>query len=427
MRIAVLLAALSLLGVSLAEGSGLDPLPHPLTLQDALRYASSDVPQLLRASASQQAAWAEHLSAEAISGVTVTAQGRLRLAETSSRSLDKSNNDSSATLAVRKRLYDFGYSESLETSAGHALVAGEWQVKLARQQAHLAVMRAFFDVLLADLQFARDNEVMAIAYINADRARDRNELGQLSDVDMLQAEAESQEARRLRYASESLQLLTRSRLAVAMGRPDDLASELATPSIRLPEKDDDDFAAFWQQVKRDNPELQALHAQRTAARSKLTAARNAHGPVLSAEVDASWYNRPTSSTHPIAGGLLLEVPLFAGGSREAGIAGAQADVSEADAALRATMLRLRQQAMELWAARGTLRADLAAYRAREEYRDLYLDRSRALYELEVKTDLGDAMAVTSEVRLKLAGALFDWAMTEARLKAMTGQLLEESR
>ena len=427
LRPLVLLAACCWGGVAATEPWSAAPLPEPLTLEDALHLSNPERPRLLRAAAREQAARAQLLSAESLTGLRVTANGRLRVVEPSYRSFDNSNNDSSASLLLRKRLYDSGYSDSLKTSAGHALEAGGWNTLQARQESRLAVMRAFFDVLLADLQFARDNEAMSIAFINADRARDRNELGQMSDVDLLQAEAEYQEVRRQRYASEKLQLLARSQLAVAMGRPQDLVSNLVRPTIQLPENDPDDFEAFWQEVLQGNPELQALRAERTAAGEKLAAARVADGPVLSAEAEASVYNRMTSSTHPLGAGLVLEVPLMTGGSRDAAIARAQAAVSEADAALQEARLRLRQQARELWAALGTLRADLQAYRVLGDYRDLYLDRSRALYELEVKTDLGDAMTQTSEVRLKLASALFDWAMTDARLKAMTGKLLEDAK
>jgi len=429
-RLCTLLVALCVSLAALAEppaeSPALPPLPQPLTLTDALELSHPELPRLLRANARASAARAELLAAEALSGVRMTASGRLRAVDPSYVSLNSSNNDSSATLSLRKRLYDFGYSESLEASAGLAVDAGAWDVLQARQEARLAITRAYFDVVLSDLQFARDNEAMSIAFINADRAGDRNELGQLSDIDLLEAEAEYQEVRRQRFASQNLQLLTRSRLAVAMGRPDDLVSEVVTPRVELPEEDPQDFAAFWAEVLQGNPELLALQAQRTAAREKLEAARAAQGPVLSAELDASVYNRMTSSTHPIAAGLVLEIPILTGGSRDAGIARAQAAVSEADAALQETRLRLRQQATELWAMRSTLRADLQAFRVMEQYRDLYLDRSRALYELEVKADLGDAMTQTTAVRLRLAGALFDWAMNEARLQALSGKLLEDS-
>ncbi len=407
-----------------AQTISAEPLPEPMTLSDALRLSRAEVPELLRAEAGRQAAEAEKLSADALTGVRLTASARARVVEPSYKSDDDDPNDSRAVLSLRKRLFDFGYSDSLRGSAERVIEAGQWHYQLARQQAHLAVMRAFFDVLLADLEYARDNEAMSIAFIAADRARDRNELGQMSDVEMLQLEADYQQVRRSQHASSSRQLLSRSQLALAMGRPGELVSDLITPQIELLEGDPEDFEAFWQQVLERHPELRALRAAKQSARQKLAAARAANGPVLSAELDASVYNRNTSSTHPLAAGLVLEMPLLDGGRRDAGIVRAQAAVGEAEAALREAQLRLNQEARELWAARSILRTDIQAFQSMQEYRDLYLDRSRALYELEVKADLGDAMTQISEVRLKLSGALFDWAMNEARIKAMTGQLLE---
>lgn len=421
--IAAVLASLCSTALLAAEQA--QPLPQPLTLADALNHAHTSPLESL-AEAGRDAAQAQLLSAESISGTRLTASATARAVEPSYVSPDRDSNDSRASLSLSRRLYDFGYSDALEDAARSALVGSEHGQLHARQQAQLQIMRAFYDVLLADLEFARDNELMSVAFIRADRARDRNEIGQMSDVDMLEAEADYQEVRRQRFASETRQLLSRSRLALAMGRPNDLASDLVMPVLALPEPQALNFEDFWQQVLAGSPELLALRAGRDAARDKIEAARNAHGPVLSGEIDASVYNRSTASTHPVGVGLRLEVPLLTGGAGDAAVAEALAASRHAEAELRAAELRLRQQALELWMGRNDIRADVQAFEAQADFRDLYLDRSRALYELELRTDLGDAMARTSEVRLKHAGALFEWAMTEARLKAMTGSLLEET-
>ncbi len=57
---------------------------------------------------------------------------------------------------------------------------------------------------------------------------------------------------------------------------------------------------------------------------------------------------------------------------------------------------------------------------RQNYRDLYLDRSRALYELEVRTDLGDAMARSTEAQWLAAQADYRLLLAWARLDALTG-------
>lgn len=55
-----------------------------------------------------------------------------------------------------------------------------------------------------------------------------------------------------------------------------------------------------------------------------------------------------------------------------------------------------------------------------DYRDLYLERSRALYELEVTSDLGDAMVQLSEAQLFKAQTFFELAVAWAKLDSLLG-------
>lgn len=403
----------------------LPPLPEPLSLSEAIALASPDLPALRLARAELAARSAAVMEAESLSGFQLNAEGRLQAIRPSRVAFNRQKNDSRARIALRKRLYDFGYSDALEESARLAGRGGEWRDTDARQEARLAIMRSFYDVILADLQFARDNEAMAGAFIDADRARDRHELKRISDVDLLALEAAYQEALRMRAESQSLQRLARSRLAIAMGRPTELVA-----AVRLPAPPDSDaplpeFEALLAEALLDNPERRALQAEVEAARAALNAARNSYGPVVSGELEAAAYERPTNSTHPFTAALVLEIPLFSGGADDAAKALAQADLHKSQALLAAFDNRLRQQVLDTWIELNDLRVTLQGLKVRGEYRELYLDRSRALYELEVKTDLGDAMTEISALRLDEARAEFDWMMARARLDALAGKLLQK--
>jgi len=99
----------------------------------------------------------------------------------------------------------------------------------------LEILARFFDVLLADLSFARYNEATAVAYVQYDRANVRRELGQLSELRVAELEAVYQDVRRKRAASQISQRLTRSLLAQSIGRPEDLPKELSEPLLpRIP-------------------------------------------------------------------------------------------------------------------------------------------------------------------------------------------------
>jgi outer membrane protein TolC len=419
------LAALVLLVGGPAWAAELPPLPEPLSLEDALTLSRPDLPAIELALAARDARAADLAEVESLSGVRLSAIGRLRAVEPSYRAFDRSNNDSSFRIALSKRLYDFGYSDALEESARLAGAGSEWRHLGVRQKAHLAIMRSFFDVILADLHFARDNEAMAGAFIDADRARDRHELNRVSDVDLLELEALYQEALRARTESEAMQRAARSRLAIAMGRPGDLVSDLVPPAPPDTASPLPEYEALLAEVMQASPELNALRAAVESAEAGVEAARLGHGPVLSGELDASVYNRMTNSTHPLGASLVLEVPLLTGGARDAAIAQARAELRSSRAGLRAAEHTLRQTVLDLWLGLGTLKRQLEGLKVRGDFRELYLDRSRALYELEVKTDLGDAMTEISALRLDLAYAQFEWMMAQAQLAALAGRLLPE--
>ena len=115
----------------------------------------------------------------------------------------------------------------------------------------LEIMQRFYDVLLADLSFARDNEAMAVAFIQFDRAEAREELGQFSPLRTAELQADYQLIRRQRAASEAAQRVTRALLATALGYPTSLPRQLMTPEL-------DPTTA-------EAPELDAIVATRSSA------------------------------------------------------------------------------------------------------------------------------------------------------------------
>ena len=97
----------------------------------------------------------------------------------------------------------------------------------------LEILARFLDVLLADLAFSRYDEAMAVAYIQYDRASVRRELGQFSDLAVLELESTYQEILHERAASQIAQQLSRSLLAQALGRPEELPRDLLKPELPI--------------------------------------------------------------------------------------------------------------------------------------------------------------------------------------------------
>jgi outer membrane protein TolC len=407
------------------NGPAQPPLPDPLTLEAALDIADKVHPDVMLSAARLADAGANLLKVRSDSDATLSLSAQLRAVEPVEGLGDPSNNDSLAELSLHKRLYDFGYSEAREQAALQGLQGAEWSYLSARQQHRLAVMRAFFDVILADLLYARDNEEIAVAYIAFNKAQDKQPLGMVSDIELLRLESEFQTVRVRWTRSQTRQRLTRTRLAQLLNRPDDPPANLVMPdepdfSAKLPEVDQ-----LQQQALADNPKLKALRAKVEAALQGMTAARKAYGPVIRGEVKAGAYNREMGSRYPVQAGLVFEMPLFTGRAGDAAIAKARAELAARRAELAAAELAVRQGVLDSRLGLDDVKANMEQMNVLGDYQDLYLDRSRALYQMEVRTDLGDAMVKMSTVRLQRAEVLFNGLLAQARLAALTGRLIKD--
>jgi outer membrane protein TolC len=407
---------------TVANASG---LPEPLTLEQALVLADDPHPSLDKAGGVLDEARAERQRVDALDNVKVDLELAARVIEPSYRAkpVDPSNNDSWAKLRMHKRLYDFGRTDHLNDAAEAQLRGGELGLLSARQQRRLVVMSRFFDVLLADLEQARDNEAMAIAYVRMDRARNRSELGQVSDVTLLELESRYQALLTRQRTSQARQRATRSRLAMALNRPDDLPANLVFPDLAAIDREAEDVDLLVEEALANNPGLRALRAEVTAAERRVEAALAGYGAVIRGELEGAAYNRSMGRDNPFTAALVLDVPLSSGGAREAEAARQRALRRQRQADLAERELEVRQAVLEAWLDLDTLQARRREITVEADFRELDLDRSRSLYELEFTSDLGDAMTRTSEVRLAAAQNDFDIALTWARLDALTGRLI----
>jgi outer membrane protein TolC len=418
-RLWQLAAAAPLLSCSLSLAA--DPLPEPLTLEDALQLAGSDHPALAlsRARLAQQEAEAARVAAR--NAIDIGASLEARAVNPPSTALDQGHNDSRATLFARKRLYDFGHTRALESAAATTVTGEQLRTGAELLRHRIDIMQAFFDVLLADHEFTRDNEAMAVAYVQADRSRDRNELGQVSDIDLLEQEAAFQALRLRRTRSLARQRSTRALLAQLLDRPDQLPSSLVQPDLATNGRPLPEYEQLVEATLAANPRILSLRADLEAARLQVRAQRTGKRPVLSGSVAASANQRDVSSRNPLEAELRLEIPLYDGKRVDAEVARAQADVYRLTAELRQLQYDLRQRVLEIWLDIQTLLAQREQVEIFTRSRTLNFDRAQAEYELELKTDFGDALVGQSESALLRAQTEYSLALDWARLAALTGE------
>ena len=396
-------------------------LPEPLTLPKALELASRFHPDVRKGQLAVDAARADRNAVKADSGFGVSLKGRVRWVEPSPASAYPDHDDHHAGLFVTSRLYDFGRTRHNLAAADTGLKGARWLFRDIMAFRRIAIMEAYFNVILADLAYVRDNEAMATAFVSFDRAKDRNKLGQVSDIDLAKAESEYQSSRRKRYASDVRRRAMRQRLANLLNYPNQLTSNLASPRLPMLKRKLPDVDKLKKIAMQNNPRLRGLRLQMQAAHQRVLAARAESRPIIRGQLEASSYTRDFGSRDRYRAGITFEVPIFTNGRVKALVAKRRAEHGRASAAYRAMELRLHREIIETWNAIYVLKAQITEMLSLMEYRDLNLDRSRALYELDARTTLGDAMVRFSDARFKMARTRFQLALMWVKLDALLGK------
>ncbi len=329
--------------------------------------------------------------------------------------------DNLARIVARKPLFDFGRS-------GHAVAAADQEIA-ARQAAlfnvetlrRIDIMARYFDVLLADMQYAADNEFMAVAYVSWDDAKDRLEVGQISRPELVRLEAWYQDIREARNASQQRMRSTRQTLANAINRPEKLPVDLAEPALADNARPVPDYESLLPWVMDRNPRVQVLQAQLAAVDARLAAVRAERNPVLDAEVAGAGYSRESTTRDDLSAGLVFSIPLYQGARVDSRVARELAQKEKSAAELEKLRLDLADTLLatlqEIEWLRGSSRG---AADTQIEYRDWALERARAEYEMELKTNLGTSMAETQLAQLRRKQVEYRLALALARLEALSG-------
>jgi len=232
-----------------------ESLPEPLTLDLALSLIDQQHPDLRYIDADLQDARSGLEQAESNNDITVNIKATARWIGPSELAFNQSNEDHRLGLFVNKTLYDFGRSAAQIDSAFQQVQSQNLHYLNVKQRQYLTVMKKYFDVVLADLQFYRYNEEMAVTFNRFDRMQNRKKLGQFTEFDVAEREVEYKRIRRLRIYSQNQQRVTRSLLAQALNKPNNLPSTLVRPELDVVSRKLPEMALLQKTVSENNPIL----------------------------------------------------------------------------------------------------------------------------------------------------------------------------
>ena len=395
------------------------PLPQPLTLEQALSYAGDKTsPELAAIDSRKMALSADDDLLQASSATQLSFMGQLQWAEplaTPGSWVDNHN----ATLLLHKNIYDFGRIEGNRAANRISLKALQSERVAAHWQRRELIMNSFFNVLLADRIADRNDEEMAGAFIRFDRISQRQKLGQASDLEVMESESLYQSVFLKRNRGIAQQRLTRSQLAITLNRVGDLPEELAPPQLPATNLPLPKYEEILKKALAENSALEAIAQKIAAARQQISATSKGRLPTINGEIELADTTRPTGTSDRWRIGLNFSMPLYDGGSNSAQIASIRATIYKLQAERDGLKAAIEQSVLSEWLDLKALRQQATAVLIELDYRELYLDNSRAEYELEFKTDLGNAMVKISEAQLEIERNRYQQALAWERLNALT--------
>ncbi len=395
-------------------------LPEPLSFKDALLFADKEYHHsFLLAQSAIAAVKANSAVYDSTNDLQINLKGYLRKVGVSEFGNESEDNDSKISLIVKKNVYDFGLSSNQDKLADLLLkvklIEFEWQ----KEQYLNQVVKAYFNVLKSDNDYLSHNENMAIAFIRFNRARENMEFGLSSDLDILKVQSQYEKVRQQRFISEAQQRYSRQALAELLGSTS-IPDQLETPIINTQRQLLDDVDLLVDLAIKNSKEMKLQQAKLNAAKQSVKVASFKQSATIDAEFELSDYQRNSAFRDEWRASLNFNFPLYSGRKNESSIMFAQAQLNSEFSALLKLQSTQRLQVLELWQRIKQKTLELEGAKIKQEYRDFYLEQSRADYELEYKSDLGDAMVQYSRSRAERYRVEFDLESAWRELTTLVG-------
>ncbi|SMN15489.1 hypothetical protein CRYPA_1543 [uncultured Candidatus Thioglobus sp.] len=289
----------------------------------------------------------------------------------------------------------------------------------------LDIMRGFFDVVLADMTYETALEKLAMAAIREGHVKDDYDVKDASEVELLEKQTHTQVSQIERIKAESAQIKTRAKLAQLLdidyaNRPDNVVK----PDYRQLFKKEIFEFEHYQQALNNNLKLKQLQQSLMAIKAQISQEKDNLGIVLSsnARLGDQAYQREKNGHWRV--GLNLSMPFGTDTKQTNKISKLQLNARQKQLEIEQYQQTIEATALDYYLALKSLRQIHKALLIELDYRDLYLEKARANYEMEIKSDIGHAMVNITDSERKLAENEFNYVITLKQLHHLIGKNYE---
>ncbi len=331
-------------------------------------------------------------------------------------------NDSYAFIRLEKTLFEQSFGLGINT-AQLTIVSAKQNLSNLKKEKNIDIMRRFFDVILVDMQLETTLERLAISAIQANNVQDDFDINKASEVELLEKQAITQLDVSKRIKVEAEQILKRAKLADILGinyenRPDDLTKP------KLKHYFSKSFASLDELRKnafKNNTSLQIMHRNLFSIKHQINSHKNDYGVVIKGNVRMGEQAYLREKNGKLRFGINLTMPLGSDNTKQQTITKLGIQAKQAKLDIKQFKQNLSSQVLTLWLTLNKLKQIQKSLTTELDYRDLYLERARAHYEMELESDIGDALTQFTNTEYKLAKNQFDFVINFEKLALLTGE------
>jgi outer membrane protein TolC len=418
MKPAIIIAALATLILALPASAG-PKITSAMTLESLCAYAMDNNPSIQSLKENVKAgqgvvdaeggAWWPQVSAS-------FGRSRLLPQQDSAQAVD----DTVWAVTARQRIYDFGKTNrALEK---RKLEKSEAQRRLARglQVLQHDVAARYYDYLLSVQAVDALMQTNAIAYVEYDKAREKNEVGLVAQrkVSGLYAVYRGEKLK-LERAKKEMEMKLAA-LQELIGSPIGDYFDVEPPSGQPPRFTLPEEAGVFKIAVNSRPETRELDDKIAALRAEIGETRSSQYPLIEGVAEVGDSDRRLVSRNKWEVGIRAKMDIFDGFTRrskeEELTARATALVFEKETLERKIRMEIKSSLAELSLADVKIELAKAGVTAAQDN----LDFARTQYELNLLTELGDALSRYAEAKVEWLRANYGIRMELERLNLVTG-------
>jgi outer membrane protein TolC len=395
-------------------------LPNPLSLEQALAFANE---QSLSQQQHQLSLEITQQQLNELDNLYAT-QATLDLELAGRSDYSANTNNSHAFVHLKKTLFDqqIEINKTVQISKQENMALSTSQLKYEKD---IDITRHFFDVVLADMSYETVLEKLAIAAIREGRTKDDYDAQDASEVALLEKQTNTQLSQIERIKAESEQIQSRAKLAQLLNltyanRPDDVIKPNYSHLFKTQLIEFEDY----QSRLNNNFKLKQLQHSLLALNTQISQEQDNLGIVLrsNARLGDQAYQREKNGHWRV--GLNLTMPFGTDAKQSGKISTLQFNAKQLKLDIKQHQQTIESTALNYYLTLKSLRQTHNALLVELDYRDLYLERARANYEMEIKSDIGHAMINITDAERKLAQNEFNYVITLKQLHYLIGDSYE---